>query len=147
MQLYCHGAAELDKHAYIMGHNSKQCSYVAMQLRKLRCIFHEPKWQTVQLCCHAAAGLDTHAYIMDQNSRQCSYVAMQLRNLTNMHIYIFIIMGQSGKHTAKNSLLIIRILVLKVSKLIHKMNHTSNSKTALIKIQLLDARLPKHFLF
>jgi len=114
MQLCCHAAMKLDKHAYIMGQNSKQCRYVAMQLRKLRCIFYEPRWQTMQLCCHAAAELDKHAYIMGQSSkqiqlcchaaveldkhayimakssRQCSYVAMQLQNLTNIHIFLLL---------------------------------------------------------
>jgi len=41
MQLCCHAAAEINRHAYIIiiiitGQVSKQCSYVAMQLRKLK---------------------------------------------------------------------------------------------------------------
>jgi len=71
----------INKHALAMGHTSKQCSYVVMQLRKLTCIYYEPKQQAMQLCCYAAAELDKHAYIMDQSSKQCSYVAMQLWKL------------------------------------------------------------------
>ena len=110
MQLCCHAAAELNKHAYILwvkvASNTAMlpCSCGTWQT----CIYYGPKQQAMRLCCHAAVEL-------------------------NKHTYIFIIMGQSGKHTAKNRLLIIRILVLKFSNLILKMNHTSNSKTALIK--------------
>ena len=107
MQLCCHAAAELTKHAYIVGQSSKQCSYVAMQLRNLTnmnilwvkvassavmlpcscgtwqtCIYYGPKQQVMQLCCHAAADLNKHEYIMGQSSKQCNYVAMKLRNLT-----------------------------------------------------------------
>ena len=48
-------------HMYIMDQSSKQCSYIAMQLRKLtKGIDYGPKQQAMRLCCHAAAELDKH---------------------------------------------------------------------------------------